>query len=97
MKYLNKLSLGKKSALTLSALALFVGFGLMSSRVALASSEDGRTVMIGSTEYDVMHDGQGPNIVVNGKTYYLNNKDDDNSVMVGAHSYMVMDDNDADD
>ncbi len=84
--------------MALSVLALVASFGLFGGRAALADNgEDGRTVMIGNKEYDVMHDGQGPNIMVNGKTYYLNTNDDDNSVMVGTHSYPVVDDNDADD
>gem|GEM_PF-5505740 len=97
MKYLKNASLRGKFIMAASVLALVAGFSFLSSGTALANDEDGRTVMIGGKEYDVMHDGQGPNIMVNGQTYYLNTMDDDNSVMVGTHSYMVQDDNDADD
>ncbi|MFA7319569.1 MAG: hypothetical protein WC022_03180 [Parcubacteria group bacterium] len=97
MKYLKEASLRGKMIIALSVLLLVAGFGLLGSRIASANNEDGRMVVIGGTEYDVMHDGEGPNIVVNGKTYYLNTEDNDNSVMVGNHSYLVQDDNDADD
>jgi hypothetical protein len=81
-------NLKKASFVALSALVLTLG--LAAAPKAFADSEDrNREVMIGSTEYDVRHDGNGPYIRVNGEKFYLDGNDSNSTVVVAGKRYNV--------
>jgi hypothetical protein len=81
-------NLKKASFVTLSALVLTLGLAAAPKAFA-DSDEHDREVMIGSTEYDVRHDGKGPYIRVNGEKFYLEGHDSNSTVVVAGKRYDV--------
>jgi hypothetical protein len=84
----NLKNLKKASFVALSALVLTLGLAIAPK--ASADSEDrDRRVMIGNTEYEVRHDGNGPYIRVNGEKFYLEGHDSNSTVVVNGKRYDV--------
>jgi hypothetical protein len=84
----NLKNLKKASFVVLSALVLTLG--LAAAPKAFADSDNqNREVTIGSTEYDVRHDGNGPYIRVDGEKVYLDGHDSNSTVVVAGKRYDV--------
>ncbi|MDR3582855.1 MAG: hypothetical protein P4L62_00635 [Candidatus Pacebacteria bacterium] len=89
MSVSTKKSIRDKFAVIMLGAFLATGLGFVLAHPASADSGDGRYVNIGSNTYDVMHDGQGPNIRVSGMTYYLDAPSNDSQVLVAGKWYDV--------
>lgn len=84
----NLKNLKKASFVGLSALVLTLGLAT-APKASADSGDREREVMIGGTEYDVRHDGNGPYIRVNGEKIYVDGHDSDSTVVVNGKRYDV--------
>jgi|WetSurMetagenome_2_1015567.scaffolds.fasta_scaffold141147_2 hypothetical protein len=84
----NLKNLKKASFVALSALVLTLGLAA-APKASADSGDRERKVMIGNTEYDVRHDGNGPYIRVNGDKIYVDGHDSNSTVVVAGKRYDV--------